>query len=68
MLPKIDQSAFSTYDSSIIYPLTNKFGQIYATYFERFKVRNIVLLDALSVAYNKVDYARQKDKHYRPVK
>lgn len=51
MLSPVDQSAFSTYDRSIIYPVPNKWGDKGATYIELDRVREEVLMDALTVAY-----------------
>lgn len=53
MLSVIDQSVFSAYDSSIIYPVPNKWGQQGATYVELKKVRKDMLKDALTQAYLK---------------
>lgn len=50
----IQQSVFSAYDKTIIYPVPNKWGQKGATYVELKKVRKSVLKDALEQAYNKV--------------
>lgn len=50
----IQQSVFSAYDKTIIYPVPNKWGQKGATYVELKKVRKDVLKDALEQAYNKV--------------
>lgn len=50
----IQQSVFSAYDKSIIYPVPNKWGQKGATYVELKKVRKDVLKDALEQAYNKI--------------
>ena len=51
MLSPVDQSAFSAYDRSIIYPVPNKWGDKGATYIELDNVREEVLFDALTVAY-----------------
>ena len=51
MLTPIDQSSFSTFDSSIIYPVPNKWGLQGATYIELSKIKKSMLLDALTSAY-----------------
>lgn len=51
MLSEVDQSAFSAYDPSVIYPVPNKWGLKGATYVELSKVRKEVLTDALTVSY-----------------
>ena len=53
MLSEIDQSMFSAYDHSIVYPVPNAWGKKGATYFELKKVRKSVLKDALRKAYDK---------------
>ncbi len=63
MLSPIDQSAFSTFDPSIIYPVPNKWGQKGATYVELSNVKKSVLLDALTVAYCKVAPKRLGEKY-----
>jgi len=50
----IQQSVFSAYDNTIIYPVPNKWGQKGATYIELKKVRKSVLKDALKQAYTKI--------------
>lgn len=54
MFDLVQQSVFSAYDKTIIYPVPNKWGQKGATYIELKKVRKDVLKDALEQAYNKV--------------
>ena len=51
MLSPVDQSVFSTYNKSIIYPVPNKWGLKGATYVELQKVKKGILKDALKVAY-----------------
>lgn len=58
----IQQSVFSAYDNTIIYPVPNKWGQKGATYVELKKVRKDVLKDALEQAYNKVVVKSVKKK------
>ncbi len=54
MLSEIDQSVFSTYDKSVIYPVPNKWGKRGATFVEIERVPKSMLRDALKQAYNKV--------------
>lgn len=54
LLSPIDQSVFSTFDSSIIFPVPNKWGQNGATLFNLDKVRVDLFTDALTTAYCKV--------------
>lgn len=54
MLSVIDQSVFSVYDKSIIYPVPNKWGLKGATYIELKRVPKAMLKDALIQAYNKI--------------
>lgn len=56
MLSEIDQSAFSTYDPKVIYPVPNKWGLKGATYVELAKVRKEVLKDALQVAHKWISH------------
>ena len=46
MLSEIDQSVFSVYDSTIIYPVPNKWGKRGATYVDLKKVRKSMIKDA----------------------
>jgi predicted DNA-binding protein (MmcQ/YjbR family) len=54
MLSAIDQSVFSAYDNSVIYPVPNKWGNHGATYVELNLVRKGMLKDALKQAYDKI--------------
>jgi hypothetical protein len=54
MLTPIDQSVFSTFDKTIIYPVPNKWGTKGATYVELKTVHKGMLKDALTQAYNKI--------------
>ena len=54
MLSEIDQSVFSAYDKSVIYPVPNKWGKKGATFVELKMVRKDMLRDSLKQAYNKV--------------
>ena len=51
LLSPADQSAFCTFDTSIIYPVPNKWGLGGATYVLLSKVKKDILLDALTCAY-----------------
>lgn len=53
MLDEIQQSVFSAFDSSVIYPVPNKWGKKGATYVELKRVRKDMLRDALNEAYKK---------------
>jgi hypothetical protein len=54
MLTEIDQSVFSTFDKTVIYPVPNNWGTKGATYVELKTVRKGMLKDALAQAYNKI--------------
>lgn len=54
MLSEVDQSVFSAFDKSVIYPVPNKWGKQGATFVELEKVRKTMLKDALKRAYNKI--------------
>ena len=51
MLNVKDQSVFSSFDNTIIYPVPNKWGQKGATYVELSKVNEDMLKDMLTCAY-----------------
>jgi predicted DNA-binding protein (MmcQ/YjbR family) len=53
MLSEIEQSVFTAFDKTIIYPVPNKWGQKGATYVELSKVKKSVLKDALKKAYER---------------
>lgn len=53
ILSLIDQSVFSAFDNSIIYPVPNKWGLQGATFVELDKVRKTVLRDAMKKAYER---------------
>ena len=53
-LSAIDQDVFSMIDSSIIYPVDNKWGKQGWTLIELGQVRKTILKDAISKAYNEV--------------
>ena len=53
-LSLVDQSVFCDYDSSIFFPVPNKWGKQGATFVELKKVRRDMFKDALSIAYREV--------------
>lgn len=53
-LNEIDQSAFCSFDASIIYPVPNKWGKSGWTFIELTKVEEETLIDALRTAYQTV--------------
>jgi hypothetical protein len=54
LLSLIDQSVFSEFDKSVIYPVPNKWGKKGATYVELQQVHKDLFLDALTCAYCRV--------------
>lgn len=52
-LSPIDQSVFSSFDPTIFYPVPNKWGLKGATFIELDKVRQDMLEDALTLAWEK---------------
>ena len=54
ILSETDQSVFSAYDKSVIYPVPNKWGTKGATFVELRMVPKSILKDALKQAYNKI--------------
>ena len=54
LLSETDQSVFSAYDKSVIYPVPNKWGTRGATFVELKNVPKSMLKDALKQAYNKI--------------
>ncbi len=53
LLSEIDQSVFSAYDQSVIYPVPNKWGKQGATFVELKAVPKSMLKDAMTQAYKK---------------
>ncbi|MDP1676748.1 MAG: MmcQ/YjbR family DNA-binding protein [Bacteroidota bacterium] len=53
-LSAIDQNAFSSFDSSIIFPVPNKWGKQGWTFINLKKIRKDTLVDALTTAYCEV--------------
>jgi len=52
-LTPIDQSVFNSFDASVFYPVPNKWGLKGATFVELDKVRENMLRDALTLAWEK---------------
>ena len=50
-LSEINQSVFSSFDKTIIYPVPNKWGKQGWTFVELAKVKKVILKDALTTAY-----------------
>ncbi|MES2807990.1 MAG: MmcQ/YjbR family DNA-binding protein [Bacteroidota bacterium] len=53
-LSLVDQSVFSAFDSSTIYPVPNKWGLQGCTFFELKDIRQDMLTDALNTAWQAV--------------
>lgn len=53
-LSAVDQSVFSAFDKSVIYPIPNKWGKQGWTFIELKKVRKDLFKDALTCAYCEV--------------
>jgi predicted DNA-binding protein (MmcQ/YjbR family) len=53
-LSEIDQSVFCAFDKTIIYPVDNKWGKQGWTLVDLKKVRQRMLVDILTTAYNEV--------------
>ncbi|HTF03832.1 MAG TPA: MmcQ/YjbR family DNA-binding protein [Bacteroidia bacterium] len=62
MLSLVDQSAFSAYDKTVIYPVPNAWGKHGATYINLKKVKKTMFKDALSTAYNHIATKSAKQK------
>lgn len=62
-LSEIDQSVFSAFDNTIIYPVPNKWGKQGWTFIELKKVKKEVFKDALTVSYCTVAPKRLADKY-----
>lgn len=52
-LSPIDQSVFNSFDPAVFYPVPNKWGLKGATFIELDKVRQDMLTDALTLAWEK---------------
>ncbi len=53
-LSPLDQNVFSAFDNSIIFPVSNKWGQQGWTFINLKKIRKDMLTDALTTAYCEV--------------
>ncbi|HUR12625.1 MAG TPA: MmcQ/YjbR family DNA-binding protein [Flavitalea sp.] len=62
MLSPMDQSVFSSFDKSVIFPVPNKWGLQGATYVELKRVKKAMLKDVLNQAYAKVISKKKKNK------
>jgi predicted DNA-binding protein (MmcQ/YjbR family) len=62
-LSEIDQSVFSAFDNSIIYPVSGTWGKQGWTVVELKKVRKDMLLDALTRAYCNVAPKKLSEKY-----
>jgi len=60
LLNEVDQSVFTSFDKTIIYPVPNKWGNRGATYVELLKVRRSMLKDAVSMAYQNIAKVNRK--------
>jgi hypothetical protein len=65
LLSPIDQSVFSAFDPSIIFPVLNKWGQKGATFFILDKIRADLFTDALTTAYCNIA-PKKLSENYRP--
>ncbi len=54
ILTETDQSVFSAFDKTVIYPVPNKWGKRGATFVELKTVRKNMLKDALTQAYKRI--------------
>jgi hypothetical protein len=54
MLSEVDQSVFSAYDKTVIYPVPNKWGKRGATYVDLENISKNIFKDALRIAYNRI--------------
>jgi predicted DNA-binding protein (MmcQ/YjbR family) len=64
-LSEIDQSVFSAYDQTIIYPIPNAWGKQGWTFIELRKVKKEMLNDALTQAYCLVAPKKLAEKYQR---
>jgi hypothetical protein len=64
-LSAIDQSVFSAFDKTIIYPVQGTWGKQGATYIELKKVRTAVFKDALTRSYCLVAPKKSAEKYKR---
>ena len=64
-LSEINQSVFSAFDKTIIYPVPNAWGKLGWIFVELKKVRKDLLKDALSCAYCEVASKSLREKYKR---
>lgn len=64
-LTEIDQSAFCSFDKTIIHPVPNKWGKQGWTLIELNKINNEMLTDALTTSYCTVAPKGLSEKHSR---
>ena len=64
-LSLVDQSVFSAFDKTIIYPVPNAWGKQGWTFVELKKVRKDMLMDALTCAYCEVAPKALAEKYKR---
>ncbi|MBC7451476.1 MAG: MmcQ/YjbR family DNA-binding protein [Cytophagales bacterium] len=62
-LPLIEQSVFSSFDPSVIYPVPNKWGKQGWTFAELKTIQKEMLMDALKVAYCTVAPKKLSEKY-----
>lgn len=67
MLSPIDQSAFSAYDKTVMYPVPNAWGKQGATYINLKKVKKTMLKDALKTVYEHIR-TKSEQKKTAPLK
>lgn len=68
MLSPVDQSAFSAYDKTVMYPVPNAWGKYGATYINLKKIKKTMLKDAITCAYNHIISKSEKQKAARKKK
>jgi hypothetical protein len=54
ILSEIDQSVFSAFDKTVMYPVPNKWGKRGATYVELKSIPRNMMKDALTQAYKRI--------------
>jgi YjbR len=62
-LSEIDQSVFSAFDKTIIYPVPNKWGKQGWTFVELKKIKREMFVDALTCAYCEVAPKKLAEKY-----
>jgi hypothetical protein len=68
MLSLVDQSAFSAYDKTVMYPVPNAWGKYGATYINLKKVKKTMLKDAIACAYRHIISKSERQKAARKKK